>query len=88
LTIINFESNFDDYIHEGGYNWNGRLCLRNEKYEIIVDLLPNAKKMIAKMEKFGGYSITHAGSAKLQKGNMSTKKSMIYWMHCITTLLF
>lgn len=68
--LINYKGNFDENIHEGDHVWNGRLRLENKKYEIIVDRLQNANKMIEKMEKFGGYSITHTGSARLHKGDM------------------
>lgn len=67
--LVNLEGNFEDLIHEGGSLWNGRLSLDSEKFKIVVDLLPNAQRMLEKMQKFGGYSITHTGSAVFRKGN-------------------
>lgn len=77
--LINFESNFDESIHEiyesGHVLWKGRLRLENEKFKIIVDLLPNADELIKKMGKSGGYSITHTGLATLRSGYMKYKEA-------------
>lgn len=56
--LINFESNF------------GRLRLENQRFYIIVDFLSDAADLIKEMKKFDGYSITHAGSAKICNDNM------------------
>jgi hypothetical protein len=73
--LINFVGGHDETIQDGSFMWNGRLRLDNEKFEIIVDFLRNADKLIKKMEKFGGYSITHIGLAKRNTGFMKYEEA-------------
>ncbi len=73
--LINFVGGHDENIQDGNFMWNGRLRLDNENFEIVVDFLHDADKLIKKMDKFGGYSITHTGLAKRHNGIMKYEEA-------------
>jgi len=67
--LTNFKRYLGSSINENNFMWRGRLNLKNDEWEIIIDENGNAKDLDGNLRDQGGFALTHTGILRRSDGN-------------------